>query len=121
VLAYYRGGFSELAERLAAEVTALGGELRLSTSVLGLVVEDGCVRGVDSDDGVIDADGVIATPALPIGADLAPPGAVDGRSTPYRRVLALVSTVADRGADGRSFGAHRPWSAGAHAVGSDQP
>jgi protoporphyrinogen oxidase len=40
-------------------------------------VEDGEVRGVETDDGTIDADAVIATPALPIIADLAAPHAPD--------------------------------------------
>jgi len=70
MLAYYRGGFAALADRLASEVVALGGDIRLSTSARDLVVEHGHVRGVDTDDGVVDADAVIATPALPIIADL---------------------------------------------------
>ena len=91
ILAYYRGGFAALADRLAEEVIALGGDLRLSTSVRGLVVEDGCVRGVDSDDGVIDADAVIATPALPIVADLAAPHAPEAWVASLRRVEYLAN------------------------------
>ena len=75
MLAYYRGGFAALADRLASEVAALGGDIRLSTAARGLVVENDHVRGVDTDDGVIDADAVIATPALPIIADLVAPHA----------------------------------------------
>jgi protoporphyrinogen oxidase len=70
MLAYYRGGFAALADRLASEVAALGGDIRLSTTARDLVVEKDQVRGVDTDDGVVDADAVIATPALPIIADL---------------------------------------------------
>lgn len=74
-LAYYRGGFAALAGRLAREVVILGGDIRLSTTATGLVVEDGRVCGVETDAGMVEADAVIATPALPIIADLAAPHA----------------------------------------------
>ena len=77
MLAYYRGGFAALAERIALEIAVQGGEMRLSTPARGLVVEGGRVCGVETDDGVIDADAVIATPALPIIADLVAPHAPD--------------------------------------------
>jgi len=75
MLAYYRGGFAALADRLAVEITVLGGEIRLCTPARGLVVEGGVVRAVETDAGAIDADAVIATPALPIVADLVAPHA----------------------------------------------
>ena len=75
MLAYYRGGFAALADRLAVEITVLGGEIRLCTPARGLVVEGGIVRAVETDAGAIDADAVIATPALPIVADLVAPHA----------------------------------------------
>jgi len=75
MLAYYRGGFAALADRLAVEITVLGGEIRLCTPARGLVVEGGSVRAVETDAGAIDADAVIATPALPIIADLVAPHA----------------------------------------------
>jgi len=75
MLAYYRGGFAALADRLAVEITVLGGEIRLCTPARGLVVEGGIVRAVETDAGAIDADAVIATPALPIIADLVAPHA----------------------------------------------
>ena len=77
MLAYYRGGFAALADRLASEVGTLGATIRLGTPARGLLVEDGHVRGVETDDSVIDADAVIATPALPIVADLVAPHAPD--------------------------------------------
>ena len=70
MLAYYHGGFAALAERLAREIAVLGGDIRLSTPVRGLVVEDGRVRGVETDDEVLDAAAVLATPSLPLIADL---------------------------------------------------
>lgn len=75
MLAYYRGGFAALAERLALEVGELGGDIRLATPARGLLVEDGQVCGVETDDGMIEADAVVATPALPIVADLVTPHA----------------------------------------------
>ena len=70
MLAYYRGGFALLAEQLADAVVAAGGEVRTSTPVTALRVEGGRVTGVETPGGPIDADAVIATPALPIIADL---------------------------------------------------
>ena len=91
MLAYYRGGFAALADRLAAEVATLGGDIRLSTCARGLVVEDGRVRGVDTDVGVIDADVVIATPALPIVADLVAPHAPEAWVASLRRIEYLAN------------------------------
>ena len=91
MLAYYRGGFAALADRLASEVAALGGDIRLSTHARDLVVENGCVRGVDTDGGVIDADAVIATPALPIIADLVAPHAPASWVASLRRVEYLAN------------------------------
>jgi len=91
MLAYYRGGFAALADRLAQEVTSLGGDIRLSTAARGLVVEDGRVRGIETDDGAIDADAVVATPALPIIADLAAPHAPEAWTDSLRRIEYLAN------------------------------
>ena len=91
MLAYYRGGFAALAERLALEVAVLGGEIKLSTPARGLVVEDGRVCGVETDDGVIDADTVIATPALPIIADMVAPHAPDAWVQKLRAIEYLAN------------------------------
>lgn len=91
MLAYYRGGFAALADRIAAEVAALGGDIRLSTNARGLVVVDGHVHGVDTDDGTIDAAAVIATPALPIVADLVAPHAPAPWIESLRRVEYLAN------------------------------
>jgi protoporphyrinogen oxidase len=77
MLAYYRGGFAALADRLACEVRTGGGEIHLGTAASALVVEDGRVTGVETEIGSLEADAVIATPALPIIADLAAPHAPD--------------------------------------------
>jgi protoporphyrinogen oxidase len=91
MLAYYRGGFAALADRLASEVAALGGDIRLSTTARDLVVEKHQVRGIDTDDGVIEADAVIATPALPIIADLVAPHAPAAWVAALRRVEYLAN------------------------------
>jgi protoporphyrinogen oxidase len=91
MLAYYRGGFAALADRLAMEVAVLGGDIRLSTSARGLVVDGGGVRGVETDDGIVEADAVIATPALPIVADLAAPHAPQTWIESLRRVEYLAN------------------------------
>jgi protoporphyrinogen oxidase len=73
VLSYYRGGFAGLAEQLATEIIARGGEIRTRTSTVDLLVHGNCLRGVRTTRGTIEADAVIATPALPIIADLLRP------------------------------------------------
>ena len=72
-LAYYKGGFAALAERLAAKVVELGGTIRLNCTVEALATTAGKVTGVAVAGGVIAADAVIATPALPIVAPLVAP------------------------------------------------
>ena len=72
-LVYYRGGFAALAETLADAVRSQGGSISINTSAQGLRVEAGRVTGVVTPEGVVPADGVIATPALPIIADLVKP------------------------------------------------
>ena len=72
-LAYYRGGFAALAETLAAAVRAQGGTIRTNMPVSGFRVEAGRVTGVVTPEGTLPVDGVIATPALPIIADLVEP------------------------------------------------
>jgi len=69
-LAYYRGGFAALADTLADAIEAQGGEIRREAPATGLRVAERLVRGVETPDGVVPADAVVATPALPIVADL---------------------------------------------------
>lgn len=70
VLAYYKGGFAKLAERVAEEIRANGGDIRLGERALGLMSEDNRVTGVVTELGNIVADKVITTTSLPIAADL---------------------------------------------------
>lgn len=73
VLAYYRGGFAALARRMAAEIAAKGGEIRTGVAARALLVDGNRVTGVKTAGGIVEADAVIATPALPIIADLLRP------------------------------------------------
>jgi protoporphyrinogen oxidase len=70
VLAYFSGGFGALGELMADGIKASGGEIRTGVSATSLAVEQGHVRGVHTTDGTIAADAVIATPALPVIAQL---------------------------------------------------
>jgi protoporphyrinogen oxidase len=92
MLAYYRGGFSALAERMAQEVESLGGQIRLRTAATGLVVDGGRVTGVKTQEGTLPADAVIATPALPIVADLVEPHAPPAWIERLRAVEYLANT-----------------------------
>lgn len=69
-LAYYQGGFAALAERMSEQIRQYGGEVRLNERVSRIVLENGSAVAVDTDQGQIDADAVLATPAFPIIADI---------------------------------------------------
>lgn len=69
-LAYYKGGFVALADALADAIRTQGGEVRTGTPVTALLSEGNQVKGVAANGETIAVDAVIATPALPISADL---------------------------------------------------
>ena len=69
-LAYYRGGFATLADSLVEAIRAQGGEVRTNATVSQLQVDSGRVIGVVAAEETFAADAVIATPALPIIANL---------------------------------------------------
>ncbi|MEP6889185.1 MAG: NAD(P)/FAD-dependent oxidoreductase [Nitrospirota bacterium] len=85
-LAYYRGGFAALSEQLASSIRARGGLVRTSVSGEGLMLQDRRVIGVQTPAGIVRADAVIATPALPIIADLVAPHVEDDYVTSLRRI-----------------------------------
>jgi protoporphyrinogen oxidase len=70
VLAYYKGGFSELAEALKRKLEAMGVEVRVNAPVTRLDVAGGRVTGVHTPGGHIPAGAVLLTQALPLIADL---------------------------------------------------
>lgn len=69
-LAYYAGGFGALADTLVEKIKEQGGEILLETEVLGIEASEGQVQSVVTNDRIIEVSGVIATPALPIIADV---------------------------------------------------
>lgn len=72
-LAYYKGGFSALAELITSTIQKLGGEIRVNTKVESLIVKEGRVIGVRSGSETIYADAVIATTPLPVIVELIRP------------------------------------------------
>lgn len=91
VLAYYRGGFAALAEQLSRAIEAAGGEIRTGAPVRGLAVRSGRVAGVETETGSVPADAVIATPALPIVADLVAPHTPAEYVASLRRIKYLAN------------------------------
>jgi protoporphyrinogen oxidase len=73
VLAYYSSGFEALAERIADVIKSAGGVISTSAAVESLIVQNNHIKGVQTPNGAIYAEAVIATPALPIIADLVKP------------------------------------------------
>lgn len=92
MLAYYRGGFAALADQLAEEVTRLGGTIHTNRRATGLQVRDGSVTGVDTPEGTVDADAVLATTSLPIFADLVAPH-TDARYLESLRAIDYIANV----------------------------
>ena len=90
-LAYYRGGFASLAEQIAAHITQTGGQVRTRSPVSALVVEAGRITGVETNGEYLAADGIIATPALPILADLVEPHVSPTYVTRLRRIRYLAN------------------------------
>ncbi|HEY8616129.1 NAD(P)/FAD-dependent oxidoreductase [Phenylobacterium sp.] len=86
VLAYYRGGFAALAERLSGEIRWSGGQIRLGSPVTGFEIEDGRIVGVRTAQGVERADGVICTTPLPVYADLVAPHVTADHEQSLRRI-----------------------------------
>jgi protoporphyrinogen oxidase len=90
-LAYYRGGFAALAEELAGAIRAQGGRVLTGSPVSGLKVGRGRVRGLLARGETVPVDAVIATPALPIVADLLEPHVSAGYLARLRRIRYLAN------------------------------
>ena len=90
-LAYYRGGFAALADALAQAIRDQGGEIRTGAPVNGLRVRDGRVTGVTTPEATLAADAVVATPALPVVADLVAPHASGEYVDGLRRIRYLAN------------------------------
>ena len=90
-LAYYRGGFASLADELAEAIRAQGGEVRTNAPVAHVQVNSGRVIGVEVAGETLPADAVIATPALPIIADLLEPHVPGEYVDQLRRIRYLAN------------------------------
>ena len=91
VLAYFRGGFGALLDRMVAVIEEAGGEVRTRCPAQSLAVDDGRVAAVGTPAGQVEADAVIATPALPIIADLVEPHAEPDYAARLRRIQYLAN------------------------------
>ena len=91
MLAYYKGGFARLAQRMADAIKAKGGDIQTGTPATDLRVERNRITGVATPEGVIDADHVILTPALPIVADLVAPYVPSAYASQLRQIDYLAN------------------------------
>lgn len=73
ILAYYCNGFAALIKTIADKIQSAGGLIKTKTAAEALIVKDNCIEAVKTANGTINAQAVIATPALPIIADLIEP------------------------------------------------
>jgi protoporphyrinogen oxidase len=88
-LAYYRGGFAALADQLKKYIELKGGQVITDAPIKELIVNAGQVVGVRSGDITFHADAVIATPALPIIANLVEPHVSADYTQRLRRIRYL--------------------------------
>lgn len=79
-LGYLTGGSQMLMDALSEKIKAMGGEIRLSSSVKSISVQDNAVTGIGIKDQTIDFDSVISTVALPALSAMLPDECADYRS-----------------------------------------
>ena len=75
-LAYFKGGFGRLAEKLVEAIRARGGQVTFGCTAQGVVADAGRITAVQTDQGLVEGDKFLFTPALPIIAGILEP-AVD--------------------------------------------
>jgi protoporphyrinogen oxidase len=91
MLGYLSGGFGSMAEAIAEKIRNLGGEIQTGVPAEAILVGDGCLRGVRTPKGIIDASAVIATPALPIIAGLLEGGVSQEYINGLRRIRYMAN------------------------------
>lgn len=69
-LAYFRGGFGQLAQAMADDIARSGGLLRLGAKVSGVSTEAGRITGLTCNGQAVKARHYLFTPALPLIADM---------------------------------------------------
>ncbi|MEQ8516745.1 MAG: NAD(P)/FAD-dependent oxidoreductase, partial [Chromatocurvus sp.] len=90
-LAYFRGGFPALVQRLIDSIVAGGGRVICGQAALEISTRDGRACGVVTSAGTISARAVIATPALPIIADLLQDTVPERYAQQLRRITYLAN------------------------------
>jgi len=73
VLAYYRGGFAALADRIVEKLASLDVKIMINTQVESLSFDDEKIVTINTRNKNYECDAVIATPAFPIIAELIKP------------------------------------------------
>jgi protoporphyrinogen oxidase len=94
-LGYLDGGSSTLLDGMKAWIESHGGEIRLSTPVRKVLLEDGAVRGIETPTGVESFDTVISTVPLPFVPRLIPdlPSDISAKFSALKNV-AVVCVIA---------------------------
>lgn len=91
VLAYYKGGFSELAEALTAKLIEMGVEVRVNAGLTGLERAEGRITAVHTAEDRIEAEAVLLTQPLPLIADLLQGHVADDVVSDLRRINYLAN------------------------------
>ncbi|WP_317932087.1 NAD(P)/FAD-dependent oxidoreductase [Halioxenophilus sp. WMMB6] len=89
ILAYYRGGFSALAEAIRQKVEENGGKIHLNTPIHGLTVYGNRATAVQSPTQSFEVDTVLCTTPLPIFAQIIEPHVTSEYLARLRRIKYL--------------------------------
>ncbi len=90
-LAYFQGGFAELADRIAANICGAGGRVWTGARVKALAVEGESLKGVVTEQGLVETDLAILTVPLPVAADLLKPHVDSPTTTGLQRIQYLAN------------------------------
>ncbi|QWE24999.1 NAD(P)/FAD-dependent oxidoreductase [Polynucleobacter sp. AP-Elch-400A-B2] len=69
-LVYFEGGFMRLANEMASKITSNGGTITTGVKVEKILIENNQVKGLQTNNGIVECDRVIVTTALPILAKM---------------------------------------------------
>ena len=90
-LAYFRGGFSALADRISSEVDKQGGNVKVNSRVDALLTGSGRVNGVLVGGESLSADHVLATIPLPRFSKLVRPHVTSAYTEQLQRIRYLAN------------------------------
>lgn len=90
-LAYFKGGFGRLADKLVEAIKSHGGEVRLAAPVTGAVIDGGKVKQLATPTGHVEGKQFLFTPAFPIIADILQDAADPAWIARLRRVRYLAN------------------------------